>query len=186
MRKRHTIKNIIIDSWKASIRADYLKQRINSERSLQASLWSQLNKKLPSNRRLFIEPPMRIWARGGYNKVYPDIVICSKKEVISVIELKYLPRAQPKYEKDIDTMALISRKRKQVSISNSRFRGSEVDSRDYTLSNNILFVWAGIHATPKKEITRLYSSKYKSLDGCFVQLHAETQHDDKPIIYHYE
>ena len=186
MKLRNTLKNIIIDAWEGSINNDYLKQRINSERSLQASFWAQLNGKLPAARRIFIEPPMRMWTSEGYKKVIPDIVVCSRKEVISVIELKYSPKAQPKYEKDIKTMALISRKRNQVSISNSRFRGNEVDSHDYTLSKNILFVWAGIHAKPKNEITKLYSSRFKSLDGSFVQLHAETRHNDKPLIYHYE
>jgi len=127
MKKRHPLKNLIIDAWQGSIDNDYMMQRINSERSLQASFWAQLNNKLPSTRRIFIEPPMRIKTQNGIKKVIPDIVICSKKEVICIIELKYLPKGHPKYEKDIETLALISKKRKQLSISNSRFRGTEVD-----------------------------------------------------------
>ncbi len=183
MKKRHPLKNLILDAWQDSIKSDYLKQRINSERSLQASFWSQLNKRLPPTRRIFIEPPMRIKTHNGIKKVIPDIVICNTKEVISIIEIKYSPKGQPKFEKDIETLALISKKRKQLSISNSRFRGTEKDNKDYYFSNNVLFVWAGIHAQPKQEINNLYSNGYKSLENSFVQLHAETRHNGKPVVY---
>ena len=164
MSKRNPLKYIIVEAWQDCIDSDYLKQRINSERSLQASFWAQLNNKLPPTRRIFIEPPMMIKTQNGIKRVIPDIVICNTKEVISIIELKYLPRGQPKFRKDIESLALISKKRKQISISNSRFRGTETDSKAYKLSNNILFVWAGIHAQLKQEITSLYSSGQKSLD----------------------
>lgn len=183
MKKRHPLKNLIIDAWQGSIDSDYLMQRINSERSLQASFWAQLNNKLPRTRRIFIEPPMRIKTQNGIKKVIPDIVICNKNEVISIIELKYSPKGQPKFEKDIETLALIAKKRKQLSISNSRFRGTEMDNKEYKLSNNILFVWACIHAQPKQEINDLYSTGYSSLNDTFVQLHAETRHNDEPVVY---
>ncbi len=183
MTKRNPLKNIIVEAWQGCIESDYLKQRINSERSLQASFWAQLNYMLPSTRRIFIEPPMKIKTQNGEKRLFPDIVICNTKEVISVIELKYLPRAQPKFKKDVESLALISKKRKQISISNTRFRGTEADNREYTLSNNILFVWASIHAQPKEEITSLFSSDHKSLDNTFIQLHAETRHNNKPEIY---
>ena len=183
MKKRHPLKNLIINAWQDSIDNDYMKQRINSERSLQASFWSQLNDKLPKTRRIFIEPPMRIKTINGIKKVIPDIVICSKKEVICIIELKYSPKGRPKFEKDVETLALISKKRKQLSISNSRFRGTEVDSHEYKLSHNILFVWACIHAQPKEEINSLFSTGHRSLNDTFVQLHAETRYDDEPVVY---
>lgn len=183
MGRRNPLKNIIIEAWRDCIDNDYLRQRINSERSLQASFWAQLNQRLPVTRRIFIEPPVIIKTRNGVKKLIPDIVVCNTSEVISVIELKYLPRGQPRFAKDIESLALIAQKRKQISISNSRFRGAEADSRRYSLSNNILFVWAGIHAQPKQEIAGLYSTGYKTLANSFVQLHAETRHNDKPKIY---
>lgn len=183
MSKRNPLKNIIIEAWQGCIDSDYMRQRINSERSLQASFWSQLNNILPPTRRIFIEPPMSIKTQNGVKRLIPDIVICNTKEVISVIELKYLPRGQPKFNKDIESLALISKKRKQISISNSRFRGTEKDNKKYPLSKNILFVWASIHAQPKHEINNLYSTGYKSLDDTFLQLHAETRHNAKPEVY---
>jgi hypothetical protein len=156
MSRRNPLKNTIIEAWQGCIDSDYLKQRINSERSLQASFWAQLNQKLPATRRIFIEPPIKINTRNGMAKLFPDIVICNTRYVISVIELKYLPRGQLKFIKDIQNLALIAKHRKQISISNSRFRGAAADIREYSLSNNILFVWASIHGQPKQEIATFF------------------------------
>ena len=126
---------------------------------------------------------MKIKTKDGFKKRFPDIVICNTREVISIIELKYLPRAEPKFKKDIESLALISRKRRQISISNNRFRGQIADNKEYKLSENILFVWAGVHSEPKTELNSLYSHGYKSLADCFIQLHAETREDNEPVIY---
>ncbi len=186
MCRRNPLKNIIIDAWHACIEYDYVRQRINSERSLQASFWAQLNQKLPATRRIFIEPSIKVTTASGAKQLIPDIVICNTKEVISVIELKYLPRAQPKYAKDINSLATIAQKRKHITISNSRFRGTKVDNKQYPLSSNMLFIWAGIHATLNQEITDLYSKGYKSLTDSFIQLHAATTDNQQPEIYWYE
>jgi len=183
MIRRNLIKSQIIQAWNNSINIDYCSQRINSERSLQAAFWSHLNHLLSKNRRLFIEPSMSIHTKKGKKKIFPDIVVCNTKQVISVIELKYLPRAQPKYKKDIMKLALIAEKHQKISISNVRFRGTEKDSREYTLSKNILFVWAGIHSKEKQINNTLYSDGYKSLKNCYMQLHAETELNSKPKVF---
>jgi len=182
MKRRNLIKSQIIKAWKRSINSDYSSQRINSERSLQAAFWSHLNPLLTKNRRLFIEPRMTIQTHKGKRKIYPDIVVCNTKQVISVIELKYLPRTNPRYEKDIKKLALIAKNRKKISIANVRFRGTEKDSREYTLSSSILFVWAGIHKKQKQIDYFLYSNGYKSLENCYLQIHAETELNSKPKI----
>jgi len=182
MKQRAGIKKLIINAWKKSIAKDYSNQRINSERSLQASFWSYLNKTLPDTQRIFIEPPFSFKVKGEVKVLYPDIVICNTKEVICVIELKYLPRGRPQYKKDIQSLALISKYRRQILIKNERFRGVEKDSKPYTLSDNVLFVWASIHDGSKSEVEHLYSHGYKSLDGCYLQLHAETEIGAKPKI----
>jgi hypothetical protein len=60
---------------------------------------------------------------------------------------------------------------------------TEKDSREYTLSKNILFVWAGIHTEQNQNNNTLYSNGYKSLENCYLQLHAETEFNSKPKIY---
>lgn len=183
MKRRNLIKSQIIKAWKKSINIDYCSQRINSERSLQASFWFHLNHLLSKNRRLFIEPAMSIQTKKGKEKIFPDIVVCNTKQVISVIELKYSPRTNPRYKKDIKKLALIANNRKKISIANVRFRGTEKDSREYTLSKNILFVWAGIYSKEKPMKNTLYSKGYKSLENCYLQLHAETELNSNPKVY---
>lgn len=117
MKQRNLIKSQIVQAWNLSINEDYCNQRINSERSLQASFWSHLNRLLSENRRLFIEPTMSINTKRGIKRIIPDIVVCDTKKVISVIELKYLPRGQPKYKKDIENLALIAKNRNQIAIA---------------------------------------------------------------------
>lgn len=182
MKGRSVIQAKIINAWQQCIEGDYCNQRINSERSLQASFWSHINDSLPTSRRLFIEPSMMIRTPSGIKKLIPDIVICNTKEVISVIELKYLPRTQPRYKKDIESLAAIAQYRKGISISNSRFRGSEQDTTVYSLSDKVLFVWAGVHTEEKSNQGTLYSTGHRSLENCYMQLHAITQKNGDPEI----
>ena len=183
MKQRRLIKSQIVQAWTECIDEDYCNQRINSERSLQAALWSHLNQLLSKNRRLFLEPGITIRTQNGPKKLFPDIVVCNSREVVSVIELKYLPRAQPRYKKDMETLSLIAENRQQVIIANDRFRGAEKDSNKYALSKNILFVWAGVHAKEKVETNTLFSLSHKALDGCYLQLHAVTESNSKPMVF---
>ena len=182
MKQRSLIKSQIIQAWNRCISEDYCAQRINSERSLQASFWSHLSQLLSKNRRLFIEPGISIRTKNGPKTFVPDIVVCNTREVISIIELKYLPRTQPRYKKDIESLSLIAENRHQIIVANDRFRGAEKDSNKYSLSKDILFVWAGVHAKEKTETSALYSAGHKSLDDCYLQLHAVTVNNSKPNV----
>ena len=186
MKERGLLKSQIIKAWRQCIAEDYRIQRINSERSLQASFWSRLNSLLSKNRRMFIEPCVVIRTNRGTTRVFPDLVICNTKEVIGVIELKYQPRAKPNYAKDISTLSRIAKHRRTISISNQRFRGQPIDETTYILSKHILFVWAGVHASINsinKDSAPLYSAGYNELKGCFIELHAETSINSLPKIY---
>ncbi len=182
---RKPLQELIIKSWKECIRRDYINQRINSERSLQASFWSCLNKniQIKTNRQLFIETPIKININGSIKKVIPDIIICSPQKVIAVIELKYLPRGQPKYEKDLETLALISKHRNKIKVINKRFRGENKQRTEYDLSSKMLFVWASVHAEEKKQTDVPYSHGKNYLKGCYLELHAETVDNNKPYVY---
>ncbi|WP_172649460.1 hypothetical protein [Thiolapillus brandeum] len=161
-------------------------QRINSERTLQASMWAKLNDRLGKNRRLFIEPSLKVREGGKLKVVFPDIVVCNSRQVISVIELKYLPRVKANYKKDINTLNLIASNRAGVSIANERFRGPQTDSRKYSLSKSIIFVWAGVHATVTDDEGYLFSEGHENLRGCYMQLHASTHKNRGPDVYYYE
>jgi hypothetical protein len=66
------------------------------------------NQILPANRLMFIEPRIVIATGGGQVVVLPNIVICNSRQVIGVIELKYAPRARPRYNKDIAALAALA------------------------------------------------------------------------------
>ena len=168
---RGPLRKDLIKAWEAAISEDYDNQRINSERSLQASFWSQLNMKFEAkSRRMFIEPPVTLAIDGEEKRVTPDLVICNSESVIAIIEMKYLPRTVPKTMKDLDTLQDLSEHRDQIVFSNSRFRGTGKTPQEFRLGDKVLFVWAGVHSSPEASLTA-----NKKLDGCFLQLHAITK-----------
>ena len=172
MSSRSLLRRHIREAWRLSIRSGYAAQRINSERSLQASVWGNLNTLLPTaTRRMFIEPCMSV----GRQLRYPDIVICNTREVIGIVELKYQPRTKPSWEKDFSTFRWIDQNRNSIVVANSRFRGINVDNVAYPLSNDLLYVWAGVHATCELD---LRSQINKNDRSGFLLLHAETNHSN--------
>lgn len=181
---RRPLQGRLLKAWERVVANDYGKQRINSERSLQAAFWAALNSELPARQRMFIEPRFRISSCG--TKCVPDIVICGRRTIIAVVELKYKPRGKAMFQKDLRTLDLLSRGRQDLSICNERYAGPDVDSTDYTFSKNTLFVWAGFHLPhPSGSYAMLpsLSSEYPSLNGCFLQMHAETSRSGAPRVF---
>ena len=182
MTNRRPLRNQITEAWTLCIDDDYCSQRINSEHSLQASFWSHLNTLLPHNRRLFIEPTMHVRIPGGIKRIMPDIVVCNTREVIGIIELKYTPRIGPRHAKDLRNLDMIARNRRGVTIANDRFRGKTTDAKSYSLAKSIIFAWCGVHSSIGENY-RLFSEGYRSLNDCYLQLHAETQDATVPLVY---
>ena len=178
MNRRGLLRQQINDAWRAAIQVDYCSQRIDSERSLRASLWSQLNSILPpESRRMFIEPTLKAMAPTLDGKVahefrYQDIVICNTREVIGIIEIKYLPRVKPNWTKDLQTFSWIHKHRDQILIQNIRHRGAVADCHAYPLSEDVLFVWAGVHVPADLEISQHIDQR---LSKHFLALHAQTR-----------
>lgn len=129
---------------------------------------------------------MSIQDHTEVKRVFPDIVVCNSREVIAIIELKYLPRVKPRYQKDISTLELIACHRSAIRISNERYRGRDADDQEYSLSKEILFVWAGIHAVHQSQPEHLFSEGHDNLTGCYLQLHAATHSDRAADVYYYE
>jgi hypothetical protein len=188
MTVRRPLQRQIFDAWRRSIDEDYCNQRINSERSLQASFWSRLNQILPAEtRRMFIEPRLTLTIKGRKQRLYPDIVICNTNQAIAVIEIKYQPRIPPTYDKDIDSLRMIAANRRKLFVSNTRFRGPASDPKEYGFAEPVLFVWAGVHRQPNVSHNSpdvpLFSRSAKKLAGCFLELHAETTSAEKPHVF---
>ena len=182
---RRPLRDRLLEAWSTIVDKDYAKQRINSERSLQAALWARLNELLPKHQRMFIEPRFSITADG--KRCIPDIVVCSRRRIIAVIEIKYRPRGKAAYRKDVRSLDALARNGKSLSVSNLRFSGLPVDKTLYTFSANTLFVWAGFHRPAKAgsyaDLPPL-SNGFDALMGRFMQLHAETSSDDCPKVFH--
>lgn len=113
-------------------------------------------------------------------------MVCNKREVIAVVELKYNHRGKPRYSKDIGSPDFLARKGDGINVANSRYSGPEVDSKKYALSRNILSVWAGVHKAPIEEQHQLYSEPFPSLKGSFLELHAATKKTGIPEVFYYE
>ncbi len=157
----------ITKAWKDCVE-DYKLHRINSERSLQASLWSKLVTELSLDKYpIFIEPGLKIKGKG---KVFPDIVVCDDKSVIGIIELKYQPRALPGWEKDIDTLNWIHQHREKLIYKHRRHEGPE---REFTIGEDVLYVWAGIHLPLGSEIVARLDEEQKQAK--FSEFHFETK-----------
>ena len=109
--------------------------------------------------------------------------VCNSRSVIAVVELKFLPRGQPNYEKDIRTLVSLARHRKKVSLRYGRYRGASRKVVEFGMSDSVLIVWAGIHAEEREEPERLYSSRFPSLAGCFLELHAVTKRGADAEVY---
>ena len=101
-----------------------------------------------------------------------------------MIELKYTPRVAAKHQKDIHSLAAIAENRDQVEIANDRYRGSLADARTYSLAKHVMFVWGGVHALSKRITEQNFASQQACLDGCYLELHAETQPNEKSNLYY--
>lgn len=112
----------------------------------------------------------------------PDIVVCNSRSIIGVVELKYLPRAEPNFEGDLKKLAAISMARSEISISNIRYQGEEKDGRKYRVANKTLFVWAGVHKALQQP-PHLFSEGEQALQKCYMQLHAATHPNAPPDIF---
>ena len=112
---RSRLRGLLFSAWQECIEEDYSRQLINSERSLQASFWSRLNWTLPDQLRTFVEPRIELRKEGRW--LTPDIIVCNTRNVICVVEIKYLPRGFAAHDKDVESLASIARNRRSLSVS---------------------------------------------------------------------
>jgi hypothetical protein len=186
MLHRRKLRLEIRDAWSTVIANLYENQRINSERSLQAALWAALNERLPDVSRMFIEPHLKV---AGCDKSFvPDIVVCSKFRIAAIIEMKYRPRGDALYSKDLRTLQTLAQcSSEDFAITNMRFEGKKVNAREYRLSPTTLLVWAGVHrplSTTPIDRRGLLCNDYDIPKCRFMQLHAETVRGGHAVVGH--
>jgi hypothetical protein len=177
MASRALLRSQITEAWRLAMTKDYAAERINSERSLQAALWSRLNKTLaerlpPKSHRIFIEPRMTVAGK----LLYPDIVICNTRQVVGIIELKYKPRTRAGWREDLNKFRAIADCKSLITVSHDRYRGAGSRAQPYSLAKTVLYVWAGVHAESALELAE-HAGK---LAPNFLALHAETVEGKPP------
>jgi hypothetical protein len=165
---RSLLRQQLADAWRQTISDPYRNQLINSERGLQVYFCVALLEQFKNlQRRLFIEPAIRL---PGRKVLYPDIVICNSRSIIGVVELKYLPRAQPKFSKDLKALASIADAAHSIEIANDRFRG--VARRQYPLAKDAVLSWAGVYTGDKVNLANKFPERFRDR---FLQLDEVTR-----------
>jgi len=170
----------LYSAWKETIESHYQAQEINSERGLQVFFCSALLSSFEGaglRRRLFVEPRL-ISGRDGA-RPQPDVLICNSRNVIGVVELKYLPRSAPKIDKDLETLAWVASHGGDLRISNDRYLGSNRLEKEYSLSSDAVLCWAGVH----KGLDGALSERVaENVYPYFMELHAVTGINRDPKI----
>ena len=127
-------------AWQESVN-DYERRRINSEHTLQASLYHHLRQCLADDFVVYTEAVVRLpKTESQKSKVVLDLLICAGTEIIVGIELKYAPRAMPGLDglsKDIRSLSLLRNRRSRadrVSVEMPRYRSHDSESMLFTIS----------------------------------------------------
>lgn len=181
MQTRHVLRAQLARAWETTIREKYVGQLINSEHGLQTYFCAALLQEFQASktaRRLFIEPRLR-FSDGSAGR-HPDVVICNTKSIVGLVEIKYVPRGKPTYEKDLETLRLAVANAETLTISNDRFRGVTSDNRPYPLARDAVLCWAGVYAGTAVDLRAKISDQ--SLASRFLQLNALTTADEDPKI----
>jgi hypothetical protein len=88
------MKELISKAWDEAVTA-YLNSHVNSERTLQASIYASLLRQLPEGHRVLCEPCIDLQGQGRF---IPDMVVLSQNQIEAAIELKFVPHHYPTME----------------------------------------------------------------------------------------
>jgi hypothetical protein len=180
MGRRTLLRDQLGAAWREAITGQYQAQLINSERGLQVYFCAALLKSFDNSgvrRRIFVEPCLSL--DKGEKYVYPDIVICSPRSIIGVVELKYLPRGRPDVAKDKRTLEYVAANPGVLNIANERFLGIVADRQNYPLSSDAVLCWGGVY-TGKR--LNLRAKMRKAARDRFFQLDALTSANKDAIV----
>lgn len=184
MGARYLLRDQLLRAWNKVIAGEYSDRLINSERGLQVFLCHHLIKEFEADkvkRQLFIEPRISAGIEDDEFR-YPDIVICNTKQIIGVVELKYLPRTRPKYEKDLQTLDWMLMHSEELCVSNDRYQGDKdkAEVKRFELADDAVLCWAGVYASPKHDIK---ISEKDAFNKRLMVLHAITCKGKSPELF---
>ena len=176
MQKRYKLRRHIVSAWHQVLGVPYCERRINSERALQFFFCTSLMEQFKDVgvRSIYIEPTFRCPENDQLRS--PDVVVTHSKQIIAVIELKYQPRGNPSFTKDLETLAWFSSVGSSVSLENERYLGPEGNERSYTVAPDAVLCWAGIYKGPEVQV-----HPPEELDGRLLLLHGLTARGERPV-----
>jgi hypothetical protein len=142
---------------------------INNEAGLQAhfvkNLAAVFDKTKPQDvdRKIFVEPPFKLFnIDGDFKHCIPDIVICSARKIIGIVELKYGPRGEPGYKKDLAKLCTMFAHRKEgIELKTERYLGP-AEPEFFQFSRDLLLVYAAVYIGSSE---RWQEGVYKHLAG---------------------
>jgi hypothetical protein len=126
-----------------------------------------------------VEPHLRLGRNG--QSIFPDLLICSSRTIIGVVELKYQPRTGPSTKKDIATLESLSVCQHGLTLTNERFCGPDTPPPVYSLSPTAALCWAGVYH--RSEALDLRPLVKPSLLPNLLQFHAVTSHESAPQLF---
>jgi hypothetical protein len=206
MATRYQMRTVLWKAWTNTIKKDYNALLLNSEGGLQTAFAANLRKLLPSkSRSVYVVPCVRGTSDtpGGKSwRRHPDIVVCDTKQVIAIVELKYLPRGcitlkggevKAGIRKDLQTFELCEaaavRQAKESSgvqgpaglqISMDRYRGKGMPRFNLTLAKDAVFCWAGVFTGEAPQLREGIDDS--GVARRFLQLNALTSKGNVPVL----
>lgn len=181
MVKRRRLAWMIHLAWTRCIEQQYARQTVNSEAALQTWFCAYLHEQIEARElpwRLFIEP--RVVLEGEAGPVVPDVLVCNERHVIGAIELKYVPRGEAKYAKDMRSLSRLAAKggKGGVSVCNERYRGPKRSEKRYEIAHDALLVWAAVSAkvVESRRIREVFDSAH------LLVLQSLTHDRDEPTL----
>ena len=118
----------------------YQLARVNSERTLQAILYSQLVAILPPKARVLCEPTIKV---PDSDAVIPDLVVVMNNAITAVVEIKFVPHGYPIYKKDINKLRTYGCTKSAFQLILEPHTGKYLN-KYFTFSKDCLLVFAVI------------------------------------------
>lgn len=143
------IRKTILDTWQKEIYDCYESGNLCSEKQLQAELYHQLrlfSKQETRQLKVWVEPTLKLPRENGTGTIKPDLLLSSGNEVIAIVELKYVPYKEARFQDDIRKMYNLSKYQGLIRLETDPNTGNYYDKADkhLTVAKDILCVFAAI------------------------------------------
>jgi len=139
------IKATLIKIWEGDIEQEYNNGTLCSERALQSELYRRLRDELPKEYTVWVEPAIRIIIEEKKRTIKPDILISKENEIVTVIELKYVPHYYANFIGDLKKLDHIAKQKSDYKFKLRTYpMTGKYDDNYFQFSKGALLVFAVI------------------------------------------